>query len=533
MDNEVPLPPPRRIRHRSPATRSHATTTTTTGSSLKKTYRLSRFDDRSSQPSSDPALFSSDDIPASGLENYNGPVASAAGRKRRYRGTWWGETVVDPKRKRADFKDKRLVDSGVWMGSDESFAESLLPSKDALAWGEELAKNMKGSTATATILGNDVQSAVGDSNAGAWGSQHATVQQRGGAFRKVEEPREHQLARTIIHDCLEKGQDSVDLSGGVLRMIPPGLLLPLQHLTKLPSIIEPPISEEGYSALHPFLRLFLAGNALTAVSGELFELKCLRVLSLRNNKLTEIPPAIRRLTMLQEVNLSVNRLQCLPWELLWLIKKGDLKHLIVQPNPLLQINEVEVANWYTLDGSDTSSPEEALKSCDYEGPAPEEAWAPIHVATGPVRRFNMEGIPIADGQPGSIPMLSPDRASSRVPSLREVSLLAFSQSAYFDQISDSEMADYPELMLRLLRQARGVRNAGGRSCSICHRSFVISRTEWIEWWDCSTYENGLKGPRGSGEQLRPLPFRRVGCSWACVPEAARTAAQAQGELSSS
>jgi hypothetical protein len=87
MDNEVPLPPPRRIRHRSPSRLSPAGSV---ASSFRKSRRLSRFDDRSSQPSSDPALFSSDDIPASGLENYHAPVAGA-GRKRRYRGTWWGE----------------------------------------------------------------------------------------------------------------------------------------------------------------------------------------------------------------------------------------------------------------------------------------------------------------------------------------------------------------------------------------------------------------------------------------------------------
>jgi hypothetical protein len=198
MDSEIPLPPPRRIRHRSPTNTTPSAAakppTATASSSFKKTYRLSRFDDRSSQVSSDPALFSSDDIPASGLENYNGPVPSGAGagRKRRYRGTWWGETVIDPKRKRADFKDKRLVDSGVWMGSDESTAESLLPSEDALMWGEDLMRNMKSSTSVA--VGNESQ----------------TVPQLGG-FKKVQEPREHQLARTIVNDCLEKGQESVDL----------------------------------------------------------------------------------------------------------------------------------------------------------------------------------------------------------------------------------------------------------------------------------------------------------------------------------
>ncbi|PWY91034.1 hypothetical protein BO70DRAFT_358473 [Aspergillus heteromorphus CBS 117.55] len=287
-----------------------------------------------------------------------------------------------------------------------------------------------------------------------------------------------------------------------MRTIPPGLLRPLQHLTKLPTIKEPPISEEVYSSLEPFLRLFLAGNALHSITSELFELDTLRVLSLRNNKLTQIPPAIRKLTMLQEVNLSVNRLHHLPWELLFLIKKGDLKHLTVRPNPLLQIEDpgTDIAHWHI--------PSDELKSCIYDGPAPEEAWAPVHVATGPVTRYNAEGVTLDPTDSVS---------ETRVPSLREVSLLSFSRSSYFDLIPDEEMADYPALMLRLLRAAREVRAAGGRSCSVCHRGFVLARTEWIEWWDCSTYENGLKGPRASGELLRPLPFRRFGCSVGCVP----------------
>ncbi|KAF9886096.1 hypothetical protein FE257_012031 [Aspergillus nanangensis] len=494
MDCEVPLPPPPRIRHRSPSHRPAAP------SSLRKTYRLSRLDDRSSQPSSDPALFSSDDIPASGLENYHAPVSSG-NRKRRYRGTWWGEMVKDPKRKRADFKDKRLVDSGVWMGSDESGADSVLPSSEASNWGEDFLVPEERLNPLAQSLN---QSSL-------------QGQQRGMGVRKVEESQEHQFARTIVNDCLERGHDSVDLSNAYLKVVPPDLLQPLQHLTKLPTVREAPVTEEVYSSLQPFLRLFLAGNGLTAVSGGLFELDALRVLSLRNNKLTDIPPAIRQLTMLQEVNLSVNRLQRLPWELLWLIKKGDLKHLTVRPNPLMPIEDAEIAQWHYPDETTPESIEGALKMSQYEGPAPEEAWAPIHVATGPVRRFNMEGFPVDETRLSGGRVSEPDRTATRVPSLREVSLLSFSRSSFFDQIPDSEMTEFPALMLRLLRYAREVRNGGGRHCSVCHRAFVIARAEWIEWWDCATYENGLKGPRTPGESLRPLPFRRLGCSWSCVP----------------
>ncbi|KAL4901458.1 hypothetical protein BDW74DRAFT_83698 [Aspergillus multicolor] len=542
MDTEPPLPPPPRIRHRSPKHMHahHASSQSGPTARVNKntaTYhrRLSRFDDASSQPSSDPALFSSDDIPASGLENYHaaggangtGTGNGAHSRKRRYRGTWWGEMVKDKevKRKRADFKDKKFSDSGVWMGSDDSRAE-FLASEDAGAWGEELLNEHRGQNQRPDKEqdGDDDQ-AMGMATGLGLGMRPA----RAGFAKKVEESREHQLARAVVNDCLERGLESVDLSNAPLRTIPPNLLRPLQHLTKLPSMREAPISEEGYSSLQPFLRLFLSGNALTTLPGELFELGNTRVLSLRNNKLTEIPPAIRRLTKLQELNVAVNRLTALPWELLWLIKKGDLKHLTIRPNEFTHIKDptTKIAQWHLttekeneLESEDESATEAApqvpdLKAIEYEGPAPEEAWAPIHVATSPVQRFNMDGLPIPDS-----PITAPSQhqtSQSRVPSLREVSLLFFSRSTYFDILPDEELALFPNLALPLLLHARDVRNAGGRSCSVCHRSFVIARTEWIEWWDVSTYENGLKGPRASGEQLRPVPFRRLGCSLGCLP----------------
>ncbi|RJE18188.1 leucine Rich Repeat Protein, partial [Aspergillus sclerotialis] len=445
MDNEVPLPPPPRIRHRSP-------TLSSSRRSFQKPRHLSRVDDLSSQPaSSDAALFSSDDIPESGLENYHAAVPGE-GRKRRYRGTWWGETVPNSKKKRVDFKDKRFVDSGIWMASDESGAESLLPSDDTSAWGADLMKN----TREYNTFGKGPDPLR---------QQYQTVSQPRNVFRKVEEPTEHQLARAVVNDCLEKGQDKVDLrfvrfvarvflqlltpsSDCNLRTIPSDLLRPLQQLTKLPPV-EPPITEDVYSSLQPFLCLFLARNSLTALSSELFELSSLNVLSVRNNKLTEIPPAIRRLTSLQTVNFSVNRLQYLPWDLLWLIQNGDLKHMTVRPNPLLQITDSEIAQWHYPKQNQTS--ESPLQMYNYTGSIPAEAWDPIHIATGPIQRFDMEGQPVSGYKNG----ITTNDMASRAPSLREVALLAILKSPLFDQLTEpEELGYYPQLVARLLQQAR-------------------------------------------------------------------------------
>lgn len=89
--------------------------------------------------------------------------------------------VFNLKRKRADFKDKRFVDSGVWMGSDESLRDS--PSEDMLWEGQPGSKN-----------------------------EHWPVAAQSRAvFKGIEEPEEHKVARAIVLECLEKGQDSVDL----------------------------------------------------------------------------------------------------------------------------------------------------------------------------------------------------------------------------------------------------------------------------------------------------------------------------------
>lgn len=203
MDNEIPLPPPRRLRHRSPARAGRSPAGSV--ASFRKSRRLSRFDDRSSQPSSDPALFSSDDIPASGLENYNAPVTGSAGRKRRYRGTWWGEQAAEPKKKRADFKEKRHVDSGVWMGSDESLAESSLPSEDGLAWGEDLLKSVLDPQGKGR---SPLESSLSRSPAPA----RVQAQPRPmSVLIKDGESEEHRIAKEIINNCLEKGEDSIDL----------------------------------------------------------------------------------------------------------------------------------------------------------------------------------------------------------------------------------------------------------------------------------------------------------------------------------
>lgn len=190
MDQEVPLPPLRSIRHRSPAKAPEHL--------FRKPKRLSSRLSQSSLPSSDPALFSSDDIPSSSLENYNGQQIEHS-RKRRYRGTWWGEMAKEVKRKRADFKEKRNMDSGVWMGSDESSSDCLL-SSEASSCEDFMARAWAGQNQDATETQNDNQ--VGQIAGPGFAARN---------IRNLDESQEHRDARAMVNECLEKGQESVDL----------------------------------------------------------------------------------------------------------------------------------------------------------------------------------------------------------------------------------------------------------------------------------------------------------------------------------
>jgi Leucine-rich repeat (LRR) protein len=131
---------------------------------------------------------------------------------------------------------------------------------------------------------------------------------------------------------------------------------------------------------------------------DVFELPCLKVLSLRHNKLKEIPSGLRKLTMLQDLNVAGNRLEYLPWEILGLIKKGDLQQLTVNPNPFKPLKESDIHEWYSQTTSGVTTMKQALMAVKYEDRAPPEAWAPVFVATSSVELFDREGFRVTKKQ---------------------------------------------------------------------------------------------------------------------------------------
>ena len=229
--------------------------------------------------SSDP-LFSEDPSGAEDLASYDRPK-----RKRMVRGPWYsvGKKGSQSGLRQSMPKDAcRNLDSGVWMGSDQS-DESL----DGILSSQDKMRRLAGQD------GMDVP------------EEEPVV--LGGA---------EQMANGIVQACVEAGKESVDLSELGLRDISPTILRPLHQLIR-PSHIaltEPP-SEGEFNVLTPAIKLFLARNALTSLPPELFHLENITVLSLRNNDLTELPPCIGRLHKIRELNIGGNDIRYLPWEL--------------------------------------------------------------------------------------------------------------------------------------------------------------------------------------------------------------------------
>ena len=85
---------------------------------------------------------------------------------------------------------------------------------------------------------------------------------------------------------------------------------------------------------------------------------------------------------------------------------------------------------------------------------------------------------------------------------------------------------HPPYFPALLAQVTAKKESGDTKCTICSRSFIIARTEWIEWWEISKSEEAplvsaasplrqMENERDVVERM--VPLIRRGCSWLCVP----------------
>ena len=468
----------------------------TMGSILRKRNRGSSLHENSS----DPPLFSSDDLSAS-VENYTAHRA-----KRVYQGPWWSEA---PERHAVVANDKtstkrtfqRNFDSGVWMGSDDSQSEldTQDPSDElTLASDDNLPLLLSQSQLSAPFHGTQLEITnssimLGSGAALNFGRSHSRQQE---AINRVQR-------------YVDEGLESVDLADLNLGEIQWSTLSPLRYLTIQPTHHFPP-SREAYQSLTPNIRLYLANNELSSLPSELYSLYTIRTLSLRSNKLESLSPAVANLVELEDLNIGSNSFRFLPWEILQLLsKKLTAKHLHIHPNPLAR----PISPLY----GDSTSPTSTMEPNDSSQCVAATSISYLDIrgslcAGASVIPSQHQGDHIPLRQDSSIepPRLAKDKekSSSHVPSLLEHVLRVCTRYPQLEQeLHYLERHGCPLVVHKFLERAAEHKISGGVSCSVCGQEYVIPRTEWVEWY-----------PDMTGQGSEPIPFLRRGCSWHCVPD---------------
>lgn len=429
--------------------------------------------------SSDPAVFSSDDDP--GLDNY------VEGRKKkRYVGSWFqqqptssdstfSEHMILPKPKR---KLARQFDSGVYLGSDGTE-------------GDDLA---------AEVLEMPLRSKL------------PQLEERPQALAPVVSKAEL-LAREKIQTCLEQGDETIDLWSMGLEEISSESFSPLQTFSCIPVVAK----DVAFEQKDPELKIYMTMNRLRLIPGSLFDLQHLTILSLRGNKLTEISPAIARLSNLKQLNLSQNRLRSLPAELLDLFSK-NLGDLVLHPNPFFEPDRQLDTGEEELEGTDQRlltrhlgrSP---LQMTDSMGQILSEFKFPSYDETNKLAVF--EGDAENDGERQL-------ERPSRVPSLVEIALRSCYSASQLSELQYYMPDGLPQLR-ELLERATKQKEMGGITCSHCRKMIVVPAMEWVEWREISTVEVQAGAvsirPLSMVDDEKAVPFLHRACSWKCRPVA--------------
>ena len=312
--------------------------------------------------------------------------------------------------------------------------------------------------------------------------------------------KEELLACQVISQCLEQGQEVIDLSNLGLQHLPQDIVAPLRHFIKQPNFHPNAYADAACTPLTPSLKLFLGTNQLRSIPASIFDLQYLTVLSLRNNRLEVIPPAIGRLKHLQELNLMGNSLRYLPWEILQLVNggsstaaKGPLQKLYVQICP---------ATFSTLGFAQPELP---------ASPGLERSAGFQNISTSSASYFAFDGSP-----ENLTPTQQVLKMASRTPSLFEIALRTSAASpsmlSSISQISESLPQTVQEALERAIVSVEEA-GAGGSQCSVCQRNYVTTRAQWFEFARFVESKE-YNGPNAS----ETIPFLRRVCSWRCVKD---------------
>ncbi|KAI1486046.1 hypothetical protein F5X96DRAFT_275504 [Biscogniauxia mediterranea] len=487
--------------------------------------------------SSDPAVFSSDDDPH--VDNYS----QGRHRKKRYVGSWFQQhlassdsTFGEVARPRPTAKRtfKRQFDSGVWMGSDGSVDLDL---------EEDVNMEAEVPPEPELLLLRHARPAA--------------------AISTKEE-----IVRQKIQSAIDEGNEDIDLSSLGITSIQNATISQLSEFSCIPLVAE----DVPFEQKDPSLKLYLYDNPLLRAPGALFNLDYLTVLSLRNTKITELPPSIGNLHNLQSLNLSLNRLRYLPAELLGLMKyPSKLEHLSIHPNPFYQPSSLpqlqdiveetkggqedagfaliheSTSSDGTIDRFWISTDDKIFGTMGYLSIDDREfsAWRATILGRSPVQyndsrgavlsKFRVpqqertgSGSPISEGNitieledlTSSAAPARPNRDQStwntepsRVFSLFELALQSCSRTGQLRELPSylppQTPAHFTRVLDRVAEQSEENANSGSVPCSVCKRGVMMPTAQWIEWWDLSVSVMNQKGPLKARLPLSSHPDERA------------------------
>jgi len=415
--------------------------------------------------SSDPALFSSDETPDA--DNYTGGKRR---RKKTYAGTWWGEKLSKSRAgshgsgstgssRRVKLRQfTRNFDSGIFMNSDDGSSSAEFGSDSSL--GNELIEaQMREEDTTPKAKVAPRTPVMGPSALALTFENMSPLTPRAARRPVLRDPR-HEYVLSIVRDCLDNSKEDVDLSGMELDSLP----LEVREISIM--IKDDPAAQMQFDSLVARPRLYLSNNLMRQFPTPLLELQNLRLLSLRQNKLTRLPPGIRNLVRLETLNISGNNLQYLPLEVLDLMINCRLTELLSEPNPWLT---------HTEEQSSARLGKSRLSS-----------RPSLHTMKGHPKRIGEDYHLILQVVATSEPreQLPQDQTQRRIPSLCELVLRQLSKFNNSKRdLSPLMPEDAPVSITNMLKDLHRSQSDGDRRCAWCKRLYVMPAQTWTEWWD--------------------------------------------------
>jgi hypothetical protein len=265
--------------------------------------------------SSPPPVFSSDDSRESvDVTNYESPRI----HKNKRKGAWWDtrdSAHASPQLKKTKFA--RNFDSGIYMLSDASSCSDELPPAPYIPPASLRTNISMHRPASTQVTAHDDLD---------WDMQI------------VRHPTPRHIFDQHIDDGLATDQESYDLVNLNLDDTDIRRIGELNTVISHPPVYDNQLPTAGqYRSLLPKLHINLGKNRLRRLVPALFNLDHLSGLYLRQNEIEELPQHISRLRKLEALDVSLNKLHYLPFDLLTLLSPhGNMTRLTLMGTHLLQ-----------------------------------------------------------------------------------------------------------------------------------------------------------------------------------------------------